>query len=401
MATAGDPVPPPSDATGTPLPADTPVGRIIAGRIAHDGPMTVGSYMALALGHPVHGYYTAREPFGAGGDFVTAPEISQMFGELVGLWLAVAWDEAGRPARPLLVELGPGRGTLMADSLRAMRMLPGLLDMADVHLVEQSPRLKAAQAAMLSQCGLPRPVTWHDDIDDLPADRPVLLIANEFFDALPVQQLVRRPDGLWSERMIDLDPDRPGHFRYGLSPDPSPMAQVLTQRIAGAPLAAVPPGSLAEVQPAAIAIAGRVAARIAANGGAALIVDYGHGLSAPGDTFQAMRAHAHTDPLIGPGLADLTVHVDFERLAAAATAAGATAHGPVGQGRFLGRLGIGARAERLARAAPDGTARAAIATALRRLTAPDQMGTLFKVLALTRATTPPPGFAPVPGFDDA
>ncbi|MEN3163365.1 SAM-dependent methyltransferase [Tistrella mobilis] len=388
-----------TDATPLP-PADTPLGRIIAGRIAVDGPMTLGTYMGLVLGHPQHGYYTTREPFGADGDFVTAPEISQMFGELVGLWLAVAWDEAGQPPAVTLAELGPGRGTLMADALRAMKMMPGLLDRVSLHFVEQSPRLREAQAQAVADAGLSRPPVWHDTVDGLPDDRPLLLIANEFFDALPVRQLVRRPDGLWSERMIDLDPDRPGRFRYGLSPDPSPAAALLTPRIARASLAEIPAGAIAEVQPASISIAGTIGTRLAALGGAALIVDYGHGISAPGDTFQAVKAHAHADPLEEPGRADLTVHVDFERLAAAAAAGGALAHGPVDQGSFLGRLGIGARAERLARAARNGGERAQIATALKRLTAPEEMGRLFKVLALTPPGRPaPPGFAPVPGFD--
>jgi NADH dehydrogenase [ubiquinone] 1 alpha subcomplex assembly factor 7 len=354
----------------------TPLGERLIGQIRADGPISVAQYMALALGHPTLGYYTTRDPLGAAGDFTTAPEISQMFGELIGLWCASAWDALGRPDRIVLAELGPGRGTLMADLLRAARIMPGFLDAAEVWMVETSPALAARQRALLGE----RP-RWTGRVADLP-EAPLLLVANEFFDALPVRQFVRVAGG-WRERMVGLAPSGDA-LAFALAPTgPGALADRLP--------AGAPEGAVAELSPDSEAIVALVAARLAAHGGAALIVDYGPAESGLGDSFQAVKGHAFADPLAEPGAADLTAHVDFARLAAAARTAGAGAWGPVTQGALLQALGIGARAERLAAAGPD--AARAVAAALARLTAPDHMGSLFKALALTG-----PGAGPPAGF---
>ncbi|KNG94959.1 class I SAM-dependent methyltransferase [Pseudaestuariivita atlantica] len=343
--------------------------RLIA-RIEADGPMTIAAYMTACLTDPEEGYYTTRDPLGR--DFITAPEISQMFGELLGLALAQAWIDQGRPSRLLLAELGPGRGTLMADMRRAMAQVPGLSDAAEVHLVELSPTLRAEQAARVPDA------TWHDTIDTLPADAPLYLVANEFFDALPIRQFQRDPNG-WRE--VQVGPD----LRPGLAPA-IPVA-ALDHRLAD-----TRPGDLVEWNAPAVAVAGAVAARIAAQGGAALIVDYGDWRSV-GNTFQAMSQGAPVDPFDAPGAADLTAHVDFEPLADAAKKAGLWHSRLTPQGLFLERLGITARAEALATRLT-GQARAAHVAAHRRLTHPDEMGTLFKVLGI--APHPLPGFADDP-----
>ena len=319
------------------------------------GAVSVARWMALCNAH----YYGSRDPLGAAGDFTTAPEISQMFGELVGLCLADAWARAGSPPARL-VELGPGRGTLMADMQRAGRFaLP-------VHFVETSPVLRAAQAARVPGA------QWHATLGEVPDDCPLLLVANEFFDALPIRQFVRTADA-WRERLVG-----PGLMPV-LGP---PTGQAL-----------VPPalwnaaeGAVFETSPAASAVAAEIGARLRAYGGAALIVDYGHAGPLTGDTLQAVRGHAPADPFTTPGEVDLTAHVDFGALA---QAAGVTAHGPVEQGVWLTALGIGARAATLAARATPAQA-AAITAAAHRLTAPEAMGRLFKVLALTAPGWPEP-----------
>ncbi len=342
--------------------------------IAERGPMPVSEFMEIALGDPRHGYYATRDPFGVAGDFTTAPEISQMFGELVGAWLAQAWIDQGQPGRFVLAELGPGRGTLMADALRTMRAVPGLVAAADLWLVETSPVLRAAQAARLDGFS-PR---WAARVEDLP-EAPLLCVANEFFDALPVRQF-RRVDPGWQERRIALDGARLA-FEFGpLRLDPDLDARY--------PL--LPDGVIVETGAARDAVAALLGARIAASGGAALIFDYGEWDGA-GDTLQALRAHARCDPLDAPGEADLTAHVRFRALAEAA--APAHAFGPCLQGLFLARLGIGARAERLAAGASEEQA-AAVGAQLRRLTGTAEMGTLFKALALV-----PSGAGTPPGFE--
>ncbi len=340
----------------------------IRAEIAASGPMRLDRYMALCLGHPEHGYYMRGDPLGAAGDFTTAPEISQMFGELLGLWAAQVWADLGRP--PLrLVELGPGRGTLMADALRAGRAA-GFAP--EVWFVETSPALVAAQARAV-------PAARHvARLQEVPAG-PMILLANEFFDALPIRQLLRA-GGAWRERLVGLREDR---LVWGLGP-PRPDGP------------AAPEGAVREVCPAGRAVAAEVGARLVAHGGAALIVDYGAEPPATGggDTLQALRAHAPADPLAAPGDADLTAHVDFAALAAALRGAGARVAPLATQGALLGALGIAARAAALARARPERAAE--VAAAARRLTAPDAMGTLFKALAAAG-----PGQPPLPGFEDA
>jgi NADH dehydrogenase [ubiquinone] 1 alpha subcomplex assembly factor 7 len=352
--------------------------------IRTEGPITVARYMAEALGHPQYGYYATRDPFGAAGDFITAPEISQVFGELLGLWCAAMWRLMGGPQPVRLVELGPGRGTLLADALRAIgQAAPEFRAALDVHLVETSPALRARQAERLGTDG----VAWHDTWNGVPPG-PALVLANEFLDALPVHQLVRQ-DGGWRERLVGRDPA--GGFRFELSAQAPAVAAALPRALAEQ-ADALPDGSIVEIRPAADALARALGARIATEGGAALIVDYGHAASAAGDTLQAVRGHRYADILAAPGEADLTAHVDFAAFAQAARAAGAMVHGPLTQGRFLRALGIEARAEALRdKASPDQAA--AVDSATRRLIHPAEMGTLFKVLALSRAApAPPPGF---------
>ncbi|MDF2234920.1 SAM-dependent methyltransferase [Albimonas sp. CAU 1670] len=373
---------------------ETPLLPLLRRRIASSGAIPLSEYMALCLAHPEHGYYTTREPLGAAGDFTTAPEISQMFGELLGLWIAQAWLDMGAPKGVVLAELGPGRGTLMADALRAASRAPGFAEAVSPWLVEISPTLRARQATALEGRG----AAWVERVEDLP-DAPLLLLANEFFDALPIRQLIRA-GGRWRERAVSMD--EAGRLRFGLG--------------AVVPWGAdEPDGAVVELCPAGEAVAAWIGARLAARGGAALIVDYGYAARTPGgaDTFQAMRTHAYADPLAAPGRADLTAHVDFATLARRAGEAGATAWPTAGQGAFLERLGITQRAQALARAAaarPDpgpaphppaladpGPGRAAaedpveaIVSAHRRLTHPEEMGTLFKVLALTGPNQPRP-----------
>ena len=353
----------------------TPLGRHIAARIAATGPMGLAEYMATCLMHPELGYYATRDPFGAQGDFTTAPEISQMFGELIGLCLAQTWLDQGRPAPFTLAEPGPGRGTLMADILRATKGVPGFHEAMAVHLVETSPALREVQRQTLAG----HAITWHDTVADLP-DAPLYLVANEFFDALPIRQFQRDGEG-WRERLVALREDA---LTFGLGVPVAPPE--LTDRLAD-----TRDGDIVETCAPGQAIAAEIGARLEAQGGAALIVDYGDWRSL-GDTFQAVRGHAAADPLEAPGEADLTAHVDFEALARAAAPA---AHARlVPQGTLLLRLGIEARAEALARNL-DGAARESHLAAFRRLTDRDEMGTLFKVLALHPSTTaPPPGTDP-------
>ncbi|MEM6741191.1 MAG: SAM-dependent methyltransferase [Pseudomonadota bacterium] len=363
-----------------PQPETAPLAQRLARRVAATGPLTLAEYMAECLLDPTHGYYTTRDPLGAAGDFTTAPEISQMFGELVGLALAQAWLDQGAPEPITLAELGPGRGTLMADLLRATRTVPGFAAAARVHLVERSPTLRAAQAERL-----PASTQWHNDVADLPENRPLFLVANEFFDALPIRQFRRDAQG-WREVMIT---HHSAGFAFALSP-PAPIA-ALDHRLAD-----TAPGDIVELCPALPASVTEIARRLSHRGGCAFLIDYG-GWRARGDTFQAVRAHERADPLAAPGTADLTAHVDFEAIARAARAAGAAAWGPAPQGAWLGALGIAARSDALARGIANATQRAAHEAAFRRLTAPDQMGTVFKVAALNAPDDPAPaGLVPAP-----
>ncbi|MEJ0015536.1 MAG: SAM-dependent methyltransferase [Acetobacteraceae bacterium] len=318
-------------------------------------------------------YYATHDPF---RDFTTAPEISQAFGEVLGLWAAVTWDLMGRPDPVLLAEAGPGRGTLMADALRAIgRAAPAFAAALRLHLIEASPRLRAEQAARL-----PASATWHDGLATLP-DGPLLLLANEFLDALPIRQFVRR-GRRWAERFV-------ADGRFVECPCAAPPA-ALARVAAGCE--ATDDAAVFELGEAALALAARLADRFATHPGAALFLDYGPERSAAGDSLQALRDGAPCDPLAGPGTADLTAHVDFAGLAAAARKAGAAAHGPLPQGVFLTRLGLFQRTDRLARTQPPQRA-LALVEAARRLVEPDRMGRLFKALAVSSPAMPaPPGF---------
>ena len=349
----------------------------LAARIQQDGPITVADYMTDCLLHPTLGYYSTRDPLGAEGDFITAPEISQMFGELIGLALAQAWTDQGRPAQFLLTELGPGRGTLMADALRATARVPGFAKAARLVLVEASPVLRQIQARTLSNYA-PRFV---DKVADLPR-APLFLVANEFFDALPVRQFLRSDEG-WREKRIGLQ-DGTLTFGQGGPADPPALRHRLDD---------TKPGDLVEYCPAAGPVTEEIATRISAFGGVAYIIDYGDWRSL-GDTVQALRQHKHVNVLDGPGTADLTAHVDFEVLANAAKTAGCQHTKLTPQGVFLERLGISERAKALA-AAVEGEAFEKIAAAHRRLTHPEEMGNLFKVLGLYPAKSAvPPGLDP-------
>jgi NADH dehydrogenase [ubiquinone] 1 alpha subcomplex assembly factor 7 len=350
-----------------------PLEALIRARIAEEGPMRLDAFMALALGHPTLGYYATRDPFGEGGDFTTAPEISQMFGELVGLWLVQAWVDQGRPDPFVLVEFGPGRGTLMRDALRAARALPAFLAAARLWLVETSATLRARQAETLDE----HAPHWASRAAELPPG-PLFAVANEFFDALPIRQ-VRRSDAAWCERVVVMAGDALA-LEWG---PPRPDADL------DARFPDLRDGAVAEIGEASEAMAAGLGARIAAAGGAALVIDYG-AWDGFGDTLQAVRGHRPVDVLDAPGTADLTAHVRFRDVAEAARPA--QAWGTVGQGAFLERLGITERARALALGRGDAGVEA-IAAAHRRLTHPDEMGNLFQVLALLRQGAPtPPGF---------
>lgn len=352
----------------------TPLEGLLIQRIRATGPITIADYMTECLLHPDHGYYTNRDPLGAMGDFTTAPEISQMFGELVGLSLAQAWVDQGSPAPFNLCELGPGRGTLMADILRATAAVPGFSDAAQIHLIEASPVLRARQSETIN-----RPVTHHATLAMVPA-APTFLVANEFFDALPIRQYQRSENG-WRERVIGLNGNA---LTFGLT-------DLCHPEHLNARLTDTKDGDIVETSPASALVAAQIGERIARDGGAALLIDYGDWRSL-GDTFQALQKHEPTDPLTNPGTADLTAHVDFETLAIAARPAKASPLTP--QGVFLERLGLAARAQQLA-AKLSGQKRASHIAAHRRLAHPDEMGTLFKVMALyPDGATPPPGVSP-------
>ena len=353
----------------------TALAEEIRERIRRDGPIGVDAYMELCLHHPEHGYYRHGRPIGAGGDFTTAPEVSQMFGELIGLWCAAVWQSMGQPRRVRLVELGPGRGTLLADALRAVRTVPAFRDAIDVHLVESSQSLCAEQATLLADA---RP-TWHERFETVPPG-PILVIANEFFDALPIRQF-ERVGNAWQERVVTLVPSSQA-LRFAATESIS----VETG------LGCASSGTIVERAPAREALVSSLAKRVTAEGGAALIIDYGPERPGFGDTLQAMKRHRRHDALDEPGSADLTAHVDFSSLAAAARHAGAGVFGPVSQGDFLKALGIVERAARLRQGASADQAKI-IDSALRRLTGAHGMGELFKALAIAHpALDVPPGF---------
>ncbi len=349
----------------------TPLQALLAQRIALNGPITLADYMADCLMHPKFGYYATRDPFGADGDFTTAPEISQMFGELIGLCLAQTWIDQGAPSAFTLAEIGPGRGTLMADALRATKGVAGFHDAASVHFIETSATLRKRQAGAVPNA------TWHDDISTLPA-APLYLVANEFFDALPIRQFTRNDAG-WREHMVGVLGDT---LILGLSA-PAPIA-LLDDRISDTKT-----GDIVEHCPALPGIVSTISDMIETYGGAALIIDYGdwHSL---GDTLQALQNHSTANPFANAGNADLTAHVDFEAIAKAAK----THTKLTPQGVFLERLGITSRAQTLAKGLTD-TALEAHISAHRRLAHPIEMGGLFKVIGLYPSTgKPPPGLEP-------
>jgi SAM-dependent MidA family methyltransferase len=349
----------------------SPLQSEIKKLIKSAGPMPVWRYMELCLMHPEHGYYVSRDPLGREGDFTTSPEVSQMFGELLGLWAASLWKTLDSPPLLRLIELGPGHGTMMADALRAVRVLPQLYQTLSVHLVEINPVLRKKQQQTLS--GI-KNINWHDNIDEVP-EGPAIIFANEYFDVLPIHQVVKQPDG-WHERTVELDPS--GKLAFSASPEPLPRFEVLLPPL----VRAAPAGAVFEWRPDSEIM--KIATRVRDQDGAALIIDYGHVRSDAGDTFQAIARHSFTDPLQSPGQADVTAHVDFEALARAAEDVGARVYGPVTQGDFLKRLGIETRAVALMAKASHEVSED-ISSALKRLTAGGRggMGSMFKVLAIT------------------
>jgi SAM-dependent MidA family methyltransferase len=360
----------------------TPLEVKIRDRIARNGPIPVAEFMALCLYDREHGYYNRRAPFGAAGDFITAPEISQMFGELIGLWAAAAWQSIGSPDPVLLIEFGPGRGTMMADALRAARTVPEFRKAVRVHLIETSPDLQLRQRQTLSGIGDVM-LRWHATLDEAPAG-PAIFLANEFFDALPIYQAERCSTG-WHERAIAIN----AGGELALTALAEPLADFeakLPPAITRAPV-----GEIWEWREDRFVL--DIARRVA-QGGAALMIDYGHLRSGVGDTFQAVRSHRYASPLALPGLTDLTAHVDFDALGRAARSAGARIHGPIEQGRLLKQLGIEARAAALAANGSEEQS-ASIAIALDRLIGdgPTAMGTMFKAIGLSA-----PQVKELPGF---
>jgi NADH dehydrogenase [ubiquinone] 1 alpha subcomplex assembly factor 7 len=353
------------------------LGDEIKALISQEGPISLERYMALALTHPTHGYYMNRDPFGATGDFTTAPEISQMFGELIGLWAAEIWGAMGGPNPLRLMELGPGRGTLMSDALRAARVAPEFRGALDVCLVEASPVLAAVQHETLLTAGVP--VSWAGQLSETP-DGPAVIIANEFLDALPIRQYVRVQRG-WRERLIGLD--NSGKLTFGLAAEAETYINVPAQE-----------GDVLEICAAGHRLMYELGGRLARQGGAALFIDYGHVATGFGDTLQALRGHRMVDPLVDPGEADITAHVDFAAMARSARAAGAAVHGPIDQGDLLKALGLEQRAQALTSRA--GIAQAADIEAARARLADKgagEMGALFKAMVIAHRELPvPPGF---------
>lgn len=356
----------------------TNVVQHLAALIRADGPITVAEFMRIALTARGDSYYRARDPLGAAGDFVTAPEVSQIFGELIGLWCADVWRQLGAPKRFALVELGPGRGTLMKDALRAARVVPGFLDGVSVVLVEVSEALKRVQRDTLPAL----PVHWRDRFDDIDDSHgPMIVVANEFFDALPVHQFVRTKAG-WAERCVGLD--AAGDLVFGASPGG---VTVVPEALRDAAV-----GSIVEVAPARTVVAQAVGERIGASGGAMLVIDYGFAGPAVGDTLQAVKAHAYADVLAEPGTADLTSHVDFGALGDALARSGARVCPLAAQGDFLNALGAPARVAAL-KAKASAKQAADLDAALHRLTDAQAMGSLFRVLcAVAPDTLQPAGF---------
>lgn len=341
----------------------------LAAQIAQTGPLTLAQYMTACLHDPEFGYYATRPALGEAGDFITAPLVSQMFGELIGVWAASAWQAMGAPERFVLVEMGPGDGTLMDDLLRAAAKLPGFLDAADVWLVETSEPLASLQAARLGER-----VRWARSLDEVPGGGPMLLVANELLDCLPARQFVRAATG-WTEQVVGLD--RHGALTFGRVPAPIGLPDARE-------------GAIVERSAPQEALGAILGERLARDGGAALLIDYGRDVPGFGDTLQALRRHEKVDPLARPGEADLTVWADFPAVMAAAERAGAQT-AILTQAAFLARMGVGERAEALVRARPDKAA--VIGRQLNRLVGGDEMGELFKACCLHSPGWTPPAFA--------
>lgn len=351
----------------------TPLAKKIAQLIEQSGPIPISDYFALCLADPEHGYYHNREPFGLSGDFITAPEVSQLFGEMIGVFLVHAWQAQGAPADVRIVEIGPGRGTLMSDALRVIaRLAPELFAQATLHMVETSERLRAVQQQTLVK--VKQRISWHQAFEEIPPGF-TLMVANELFDAIPMRQFVKTANG-FRERMVGLDTTGALTFgvgQTGLDPALLPIDE-----------AQVPQAEIFEISPARTALMQAVAARLVRDGGTALTIDYGHLNSNFGDTLQAAYRHEFDPPLARPGQADLTSHVDFQALAEAAAAAGAHIHRPMSQGEFLLGLGIVERAGALG-SGRDALTQATLHDAVNRLAGEGQgrMGALFKVLAIS------------------
>ncbi len=363
--------------------ASTPLEAEIRRRIALAGPMPVRQYMDMCLTHPEHGYYTNADPLGRDGDFITSPEVSQVFGELLGLWAASVWHRMGQPENVRLVELGPGRGTMMIDALRAAQVVPAFRAAVVLHLVEVSPTLQKRQQQAMATLDVP--AMWHQSFDDVP-DGPAIILANELFDALPVNQAIKQFNG-WYERVVEIDAD--GNLAFGIANEVIPLFdQLVPTHLRDAPI-----GSIYEWRADNLALA--LSRRLVRQGGVALAIDYGHVESAPGDTLQAVSGHAFVNPLQSPGAVDLTAHVDFQALALAADSMGARVSGPIEQAKFLRHLGIEKRANALrAQATPEKAAE--IDGAIKRLLGEGrtEMGSLFKVIGLAH-----PDVGPLPGFE--
>lgn len=354
----------------------TPLQERLITLIDENGPIRVGDYMADALGHPQHGYYSTQDPFGRGGDFTTAPEISQMFGELIGAWLVDSWIAIGAPSWFNLVEFGPGRGTLMSDILRVGSLRPDFVKAAHIYMVETSGRLRVKQQRRLSDYA--DQIDWVDKFEDVPSG-PLLGVANEFFDCLPIRQFVRTADDSdtpWRERLVGVTGKGPTRqLCYVLS------EKQFADR-PGMPQGAKPE-TIFEESPAGVAVVEAMAAQLKQQKGRILMIDYGHGRSGFGETFQAVKRHDVWHPLAMPGRADITAHVDFGALARAARSAEVRVDGPIRQGDFLSRLGLVQRAQALIKANPGKTQQESIEAATTRLISPDGMGTLFKAMALS------------------
>lgn len=357
-----------------------PLEKILIDQIKTQGALDVGQFMSLALSHPQHGYYMTRDPLGRSGDFITAPEVSQLFGEMIAVWAMDLWQQMGSPAEFILLECGPGRGTLMADLLRASAHVPGFREAAKLHLVEISPALKAKQKEALAGYN---PV-WHDNLQSVPSDAPMIIIGNEFLDALPFHQLQKTEEG-WAERVVEYD----GDFRFGLRKIRPELLRLIPGHLFDTKT-----GNVFEVAPARQECAAKIAAKIKVQGGGVLLIDYGPVQSGCGDTLQALRANQFVDVFEAIGHADLTSHVDFEALALAARQGGAFVHGPVTQGEFLRNLGIDLRGAALKQHAAPKAAQD-LEKGLHRLCDSGQMGMLFKVIGFSAyhgAALKPAGF---------